>query len=229
MVANGWFDADDPDVRVAFLQVTPDARYRAARADAGKEVIESAAGLAPDFRAGRVVVRGDVELTLVLVWADVLAAIGLALDHAFDNTARTFGWVDGAQFVLNFDEFGTEEPEQRFLFLRYAIRNRDFDRRSLGVGERSEGDARVSRRGLDQRLVGAKLQAIEHEHGGTIFDRPKGIHALEFYEELEVRVRIEALSNTYHRRRVIGSWHQVYDAVVNFGPGPETGFQRLHS
>ena len=60
-------DADDANCRVHFLQVTADAADGAAGADAGKEIVDIAAGLPPDFGAGREVVGLGVVHVVVLI------------------------------------------------------------------------------------------------------------------------------------------------------------------
>jgi|SRR5210317_693034 hypothetical protein len=110
-MAHGGFDADDPDVRVALLEVAANTGNRAAGTDARKKNVNPAAGLSPDFRAGRMVMSGDVQRTLILVGADILAVEGLAFDHALDDSARPFRRKDRAQFILYFDQFGAQKSQ----------------------------------------------------------------------------------------------------------------------
>ncbi len=215
MLSACGLDTDDPDRGIHLLQVAADAADRAAGADTGKEIVDVARRLAPDFGPGRVIVRSDVELALVLVGAHVLAVICLALDHALDHAACAFRREDRAKLVFDLDQLDAEKTQHGFLLLRHALRYRDFDRRALCIGQGSQRDAGIARGRLDQRLAFLELQAPEHELRRAVLDRTERVHALELEQQVEVGMRIEALADAQHRRRVVEARDQVGDALVD--------------
>ncbi len=215
----GGLHADDADVGILLLQVTADAADGAARADAGIEAVDPAAGLLPDFGAGRAVVRLHVEFVLVLVGAHVASAVGFALHHALNDTAGALCRKQRAQLVLDLDQFRAEKPQQRFLFFRRAFRDRDLDRQVARIGHGGQRDAGVAGGGLDERLVGPQLQTVQHEKRRAVLDGPERVHPLQFHQHLVAGVRVHALAEPDHRRRVVGVGRQVDDAVVDAPAG----------
>jgi len=69
--AEARLNADDPDPRVLFPQVFPHSHEGAAGPHAGHEAGDVAAGLAEDFRPGRLVVGEDVVGVGVLIRHEV--------------------------------------------------------------------------------------------------------------------------------------------------------------
>src|SRR6185503_20227898 len=74
---------DDHDGRVLLLQIPRYTHDRAGRAHAGHEMRDAAAGIAPDFRAGSLVVRERIVRIGELVEDDALAIV----PHALGNVA----------------------------------------------------------------------------------------------------------------------------------------------
>ena len=112
MLAARRLNTDDFDIGILLLEKTANTADCAARADTGEEKVDFAVCLFPDLGPGRAVVCFHVERTLILVRADVLAAVGLALHHAFDDAACAFGWKQGAELIFHFDQFGAKKTQQ---------------------------------------------------------------------------------------------------------------------
>ncbi len=157
--------------------------------------------------------RLDVELALVLVGADVFAVVGRAFDHALDDAARALRREQRAQLVLDLDQLGAQEAQQRFLFLRSPVRHCNFYRRTAGIGHGSQRDAGIARRRLNERLAVAQPQAPQHVQGRAVLDRTERVHALELDEHLVIGVRVDALAQAHHWRRVVRVRGEVDDTV----------------
>ncbi len=211
----GRLDADDPDPRILLLEEAANAGNRAARTDRGKKVVDVAAGLIPDLRPRRSIVRLDVERAFVLIRTHVTTAIGLAFDHAPDDAARSFARVQRTQFVFDLDQLGAEEAQQCLFLFRGTVRDRDFDRHAGCVCQCCKGDAGIARGRLHDRLPGVQIQASQHVKCGAVLDRTEGIHALELEQHLVVGVRVRALAEAHHRCRVMRIRHQVRDRVID--------------
>ena len=146
-LAERRLDGDHLDRRVLLLEEPAGAHQRAARAEAGDEVGDLRA-VAPDLRAGALVVRARVGVVAVLVEEVPLGVLGGQL------VGPAHGAV-GALRARREDDLGAEHLEHLAPLDRHVLRHQDLDRVALELGDGRQGDAGVARRRLEDRLARA--------------------------------------------------------------------------
>ena len=144
-LAERRLDGDDLDVGVLLFQVPPRTHQRAARAEAGDEVGDLG-NVAIDLRTGALVVRHRVRIVRVLVEE---AELRMQRCHLLRTTHRTVAALRAGRQ----DELRAEHLQHLATLDADALRHQDHDRVTLHLGDGGQGDAGVTRRGLEDRLT----------------------------------------------------------------------------
>jgi hypothetical protein len=154
-------DSDDLDAGDVALEAIRDAGQRAAGARGEDDVIELAAGLLDDLRAGALEVRRRIGGVVVLI-EDVRVREDLLelLRDADVAVGRIVGGFGGGA-----DDLRAERFEHHLLLATHLLRHRDDHPVAADRGDERHADARVPARGLDQRVArpdAARALGVEH-------------------------------------------------------------------
>ncbi len=175
--------ADDLDPRVLLFQVAADSRDGAAGADRDHDCIELAAGLLPDLRPSRGVVRLRVRLVRVLVG---LEATGDLLGQPVRDRVVALRGVVLDRGGRDHD-FGAVGPQHRDLLLAHLVGHHEDAAIAARRRRDREPDARVTGGWLDDRAAGAKLSLalgrVDHREADPILVRTTGVEVFELREE----------------------------------------------
>ena len=176
-------DAPDLDLRIALLEVAPDARRRAAGAHADHEMRDAAVGLLPDFRPGLLVVRGRVRQVVVLIRLPGVRHLLLEARRHRVVRARILG-IDVGRTD---DHFGAERLERVDLFLRLLVGRREDALVALDDGGNREPHAGVAGGAFDDGAARlqqpAALGVLDHLDRHAVLDRVARIERLELGED----------------------------------------------
>ena len=176
--------ADHLDRRVLFLEVAADTRESAAGAAAGDEVGDLAVGLAPDLRAGRLVVGQRVGLVEVLV-----GAVG-ARDLVHESLGRGVVRLGilGRDGHRAHHDLGAVGAEQVDLFGSDLVGHDEHALVATLGGDDRETDTRVARGRLDDGAAGLEetltLGVVDHAHRRTVLGRAAGVGHLGLHHHL---------------------------------------------
>ena len=167
---------DDPHCGIALAQIPARAHERAAGAEAGHEVRHPAAGLPPDLRARRLVVRLPVGRIAVLVRIEVLPWVGIALGAAGEDRAVGLERRVGQH---QFRAVGLQDP---LALGRGVARQEEPDRIAVGGTQHRVRDSRVAAGRIDDRLARPQIpregSGPDHVGGGSVLDGSSGIEVL---------------------------------------------------
>ena len=180
--------ADDQELRVPLLQVAPRARDRAARADGDHDRVELAAGLLPDLRARRLVVRLRVRHVRVLV--GLVAARDLLGEPVGDGVVALRRVVlDGGR---GDHDLGAVRAQHRDLLLAHLVGHDEDAAVALERRGDREADAGVAGGRLDDRAARLELPValgrLDHRHPDPVLDRAAGVEVLELCEQRRLHV-----------------------------------------
>ena len=182
--------------RVLFLQILHNARIGAAAARARHEVIHLAIEVAPDLRAGGLVVgqrvRGVVELP--------------QRDRAGDRRAQKVGLCFRAKHAAlsgRVDDLRAKRPHQGLLLLAELCRHHEDH--PVAPVQRREGDAQagIARSGLHDGAAGpdesVPLRLIQHIPANAILHAARRVHQLQLGVQVHTFRQIEVVQ-LYQRR-----------------------------
>ena len=169
-------DRDDLRAGHALLEHLADAGDRAARADAGDEVVDLAVGVADDLLGGGLAVDLDVRLVLELTGQDRARGLGEDLLGLRDRALHAAGGVGE-------DELGAVCLQQQPALDGHGGRHGEDDLVSTCRADHREGDAGVAARRLDDRAAGVQLAGclggIDDRDAQAILDAGGGVVELE--------------------------------------------------
>ena len=181
--------SDDEQVRLLLLQVAADAGDRAAGADGDHDRVELAAGLLPDLRAGRAVVRLRVARVRVLVG---LVRAGDLLGEPVGDEVVALGRVGVDRGRADHD-LGAERAEQGDLLRRDLVGDDEDHLVALDRRRECEADAGVAGRRLDDRPARSELPALlgalDHAERDPILVRSARVQVLELARAGSARAR----------------------------------------
>ena len=191
--------ADDQQVGLALPQEPRRPRDRPAGADGEDDRVDLAAGLLPELRPGRLVVRLRIRLVRVLIGLE--RARDLLGQPVGDRVVRLRrlrrhrGRAD--------DHLGAVPAQERALLLGDLVGHDEDAAVALDRGGDRQADARVPARWLDDRAPGPELPLplgrLDHADPDAVLHAPAGIHVLELGEERRADVRADPLQA--HERR----------------------------
>ena len=175
--------ADDPDLRLALLEVPADAGDRASGADRDDDRVDLAARLLPELGAGRPVVGLGVRLVRVLVGLEPTRdLLGEPVGDRVVALRRVV--VDRGR---RDHDLGAVRPERRDLLLAHLVRHHEDAAVALVRGRDREPDAGVARGRLDDRPARAKapvaLGRLDHRQADPVLVRSTRVHELELREQ----------------------------------------------
>ena len=196
------------------LQVAADAGDRPAGADAGDEVGDPARGLAPDLRAGGVVVGLRVGRVAVLVG---LEGAGDLLGQAVGDAVVGLRGL-GVDVGRRDHDLGAQRAQQVDLLARHLVGHDRDDAVALQPGGDREAGAGVAGGRLDDRPAGAEaavaLGGVDQVDRDPVLDRAAGVEQLELGDELRRQAGADAAEPD--ERRVAD---RVEDRVPDVGVG----------
>ena len=106
----------------------------------------------------------------------------------------------GALGARSEDDLGPEELQRLPALDGDVVGQQDLDRVALEAGDRGEGDPRVARRRLDDRLTRTQpavpLGVVDHLFGDAILHRTERVLALQLGEDPHVRVGRQLQTST---------------------------------
>jgi hypothetical protein len=204
--------ADHDQVGVALAQVARHPGDRPAGADADDQVRDAPAGLAPQLRPGRLVVRLRVRRVAVLVRLErARDLLGQAVGDAVVGLRRLRRDVGRRDHHL-----GAVRAQQVDLLARHLVRHhRDHAIALQPRGDREPG-AGVARRRLDQRpgrpQAAVAFGGLDQPQRDAVLDRSTRVEELQLRDELRLQARLDPAQA--HQRRVADG---VEDRVLDVG------------
>ena len=174
----GGFDGDELDPRVVAAQRAAGAGDRAARADAGDEVVDLAVGVLPDLFAGRLLVDGGVRLVRKLRGEDGAVRRGHDLLRFVDGAAHS-------QRGFGQNKLRPESAQQRAPLFGHGGGHRENDFVPAGGSDPGEPDSRVAGGSLDDRPSLGEL--ARGDCGVDDGDRDAVLHRIRRIVEFELR------------------------------------------
>ena len=186
-------DADDLHLGLVLLEVAADAADRAAGADRDHDRVELAAGLLPDLRPGRAVVRLGVRHVRVLVGLE--PARDLLREPRRDRVVR-LGRVVLDRRRRDHD-LGAVAAQHRDLLLAHLVGHHEDAPVALLCRRDREADAGVARGRLDDRAAGLQLPValggFDHREPDPVLVRPARVQELELGEDRPRHVARDAV------------------------------------
>ena len=163
------------------------ASQRSAGADRADEAVDLAAGLLPDFRAGRIVMRLGIVEIVPLVGKQHAVRLGLA---------KLIGQPLGDMLIVvrvgvrqrrHLDQFGAAQPQHVFLFLALGFRNHDQGAVAARAGDDRKTDAGIASGRFHHEAAGLQFAALlgleDHPFAGAVLHRLARIHELGLAED----------------------------------------------
>ena len=204
--------ADDPDRRIALLQIPRHAHDRAGRPHRRDEVRDRSAGVAPDLGTRSAVVRERIVGIGELVEDDALALAA----HLHREVARELH----AAGLRREHELRAVRAHRLPALDRQVVRHHEDHPVALHRGHHRQRDSGIAGRGLDQRVAGPDVAALlgldDHRQRRTVLDRPGRIVALELAEDDVGRRRPE--SAAAGRAACCRRWIRALDTLRHWLP-----------
>ena len=190
---------DDLHVRVHPLEVASDPGDGAAGADAGDEVRDAAAGLAPNLGTGRAFVFGRIVRVRILVRAERIRRLARqAIGHGV-----VAGRIIGRHGRRAHDHLRAVGTKERHLLRTHLVGH---DKNALIPalrGHDRETYPGIPRSGLHDRAAGLEepvpLGRVDHRYRRPILDAASRIESLDLGDEITLQVTAEA-THAHHRR-----------------------------
>ena len=177
----GGLDGDDLRAGDALLQHLADTGDRAARADAGDEVVDLAVGVADDLLGRGLAVDARVRLVLELLGEDGARDLGDELLGLGDRALHSAGRIGE-------HELGAVRLQQQAALDRHRRRHREDDAVAAGGADHGERDAGVAARGLDDGAAGLqqarRLGGIDDRDAQSVLDARGGVVELELRQDV---------------------------------------------
>ena len=172
-------------------------------------------GLAPNLRAGGLVVRVWVGFIHILVQH---VKVG-AFTQFHRSRDRSFGGARSrAQRVLQLDDVGPEEPQHRTFFERDLTGKRRGEGIPTSIGHHGKGHTGVPGGGLNKLLLWPhglpRLPVFQEVRGDTIFHRAKRVVPLELGVDLGMLEWAHSVQAN-QRGRVLGVAAETKNRVVD--------------
>src|SRR5262249_55722837 len=142
------FDADDLDLWFPFAQIAAGSHDRAAGAEAGDEVRHRPGGIVPDLRAGALVMRLRIDRV------EVLVRLEIAIRGCRDDLATHADGAIGSLQRIAENHLGTIGANDLLAFFTDVGGHHELDWVAEDSAGHGQGDARVPRRRVDDRLPG---------------------------------------------------------------------------